>query len=198
MSCSCVSCVWAFFPLQTVGPGGIVRREGKIVTAKMLWRELNNSEDSQRTQAEMSGGYMGVCILFPLTTGVQILISGIKLLSSWEHPVQNSWRSCSQRYGTMLRTDPSMLASLSPNFFQILSSQQTRNTTNSKVCLTKGHGPCATAAVELSLFQFFFSLVALHLMHLAADQWLHGFCSAERQALEMVFGDPGAWAAKGT
>lgn len=98
--------------------------------------ELNTSEDFQRTQAEMSGGYMGVCILFPLTTGVQILISGIKLLSSWEHPVQNSWRSCSQQYGTTLRTDPSMLASLSPNFFQTLSSQQTRNTTNSKVCLT--------------------------------------------------------------
>lgn len=27
-----------FFPLQAVGPGGIVRREGKIVTVKMmLW-----------------------------------------------------------------------------------------------------------------------------------------------------------------
>lgn len=52
--------------------------------------EFNTSEESQRTQAEMSGGYMGGCILFSLTAGVQILISGIKLLSSWEHPVQNS------------------------------------------------------------------------------------------------------------
>lgn len=76
-----------FFLLQAVG---IVRGEGKIATVKMLLRELNTSEDSQRAHAEMSGGYMGVCILFPLTTGVQILISGIKLLSSWEHPVQNS------------------------------------------------------------------------------------------------------------
>lgn len=163
----------------------------------MLWRELNTSEDSQRTQAEMTGGYVGVCILFPLTTGVQILISGIKLLSSWEHHVQNSWRSCSQQYGTTLRTDPSMLASRSPNYFQTLSSQRTQNTTNSKVCLTKGHGSRATAAVEWRLFQFFFSLVALHLMELVADQWLHGLCSAERQALQMAFGDPGARAAKG-
>lgn len=84
------SCVREFCPLQAVGPGGTVRRGGKVVTVKMLRRELSTSEDSQRAQAEMSGGYTGVCLLFPLTTGVQILISGIKLLSSWEHPVQNS------------------------------------------------------------------------------------------------------------
>lgn len=45
-----------FFLLQAVG---IVRGEGKIATVKMLSKELNTSEDSQRTHAEMSGGYMG-------------------------------------------------------------------------------------------------------------------------------------------
>ena len=115
------------------------------------------------TQTEMSGD-CPVCILFSLTTDVQILISGIKLLSSWEHPVQNSWRSCSQRYGTMLRTDPSMLASLSPNFFQTLSSQLTRNTTNSKVCWQRGMVHISTARMKWRVFFNFSSVQLLSLL----------------------------------
>lgn len=129
--------------------------EKKTVTAKMLWREWNTSEDSQRTLKQKCQETTRVCISFSLTTDVQILISGIKLLSSWEHPVRNSWRSCSRRYGTMLKTDPSTLASLSPNFFQTLSSQLTRNTTNSKVRLTKRHGSRVNSYNAMKGFSIF-------------------------------------------
>lgn len=135
-------CEREFCSLHAVEPKGM-KKDGdcKDVTkaVKHLWGFPEN------TQREMSGHYNGVWVLFSLTTDVQILISGIKLLSSWEHPVQNSWRSCSRRYGTTLRTDPSTLASLFPNFFQTLSSQPTQNTTNSKVCLTTGCGSRANS-----------------------------------------------------
>lgn len=102
----------------------------------------------------------------------------------------------------MLRTDPSMLASLSPNFFQTLSSRLTQNTTNSKVCLTKGCSSDVKSYNEMKwgfFGQFSFSLVAFAFNAVSCrDKYLYGFCSAERKLSEMIFGAPNAWPAKGT
>lgn len=59
---------------------------------------------------------------------------------------------------------------------------------------TSDKGTCQQLRRNKSSFQCLFSRVALPFNVVSCrDKWLHEFCSAERQLLEISFGDPGAW-----